>query len=232
MPLALLNTIFAEPAAVEVVLTDQKGNTPASYILVTVYAGATTRTMPLLTQAAAAALELNQSQTYTLAFSNTSVPIAPVTFNLGTTSMTVVVPGLNLVATTATGDGTGYTDFLMDATGDFVPNWQGGFTIGSGVVIDYQDVNFRVQLNDPELRDHAIGANLEDLNGKPNLPSTAQQGEAGILRSLSIDGRFSPSAITTTAVPLALDQLGFFIALSSASQLQTSAPLVTAVANL
>ncbi|HEV7237193.1 MAG TPA: hypothetical protein VGN15_13475 [Ktedonobacteraceae bacterium] len=123
-------------------------------------------------------------------------------------------------------------DLLLSATGDLVPNWSGGLVEATDIQADYQDVNFRVLTTNPDVVLWPLGADLELLGGKPNIQATAKLGEDSIRRALTYDGRFTPSELSITAVPLGKNQIQFFIGINNLRQVATTAPYYTAVVNL
>lgn len=47
-----------------------------------------------------------------------------------------------------------------------------------------------------------MGSSLQELVGLPNIPSTAQEAERRLVGSLTFDGRFDPSEIAVTPLPV------------------------------
>jgi hypothetical protein len=123
-------------------------------------------------------------------------------------------------------------DLKMSDDGDLVPNWVGGLAESDGIAVDYADVNFRILTNDPDMAGYSLGANLEDLIGKPNVASTGKAGEASILRCLTFDGRFPASQLQVTSVPISESQIAFFVFFSSPTRARAAMPLFQTVVNL
>ena len=122
-------------------------------------------------------------------------------------------------------------DLATTATYDLVPNYAGGLTTADGYDIDYADVNYRVLTNNPDHQLWPVGANLEDLTGKPNTPATGSMGVASILQALTFDGRFKSTGLSVTAVPLDLNTIQFFIGVTNTA-VRTTVPYLTTVVNL
>ena len=120
-------------------------------------------------------------------------------------------------------------DILISSDGDLVPNWNGGLSEGDDDVIDYQDINWRVLTNDPEHRAWNLGANLEDLIGLPNNPTTASMGERQIVSALTFDGRFDYNYLSVKSVPISQNEIQFFIGYQKLNYVRTTVPYYTTV---
>jgi len=98
-------------------------------------------------------------------------------------------------------------DFELDATGDLA--------LTSLYQAAKQDVTNRIRTQRTDWRSHRmIGGNLELLEGEPNTKATAEKGKAMMIETLLYDGRFSFSDLSIRAVPIAINQLQYYVFLN------------------
>lgn len=77
-----------------------------------------------------------------------------------------------------------------------------------------QSARNRIRTNDPEWPDYvesAVGANLEDLRGKPNTVETAREGVALITDALTRDGLIDTDDLYIRPIPIDRKTLVFFV---------------------
>jgi hypothetical protein len=81
-----------------------------------------------------------------------------------------------------------------------------------------QSARNRVKTNDPEWPDYqgiAIGANFEDLRGKPNTIETAREGVEKLTDCLTRDGLIDPEDLYIQPVPIDRKTIVFFVFINS-----------------
>ena len=74
-----------------------------------------------------------------------------------------------------------------------------------------QDIHNRVKTNNPDWYLHEkIGADLEDLRGKPNTQETGTEGEEKIANSLFYGDRINPGDLEVKAVPTKRNEITYY----------------------
>lgn len=119
----------------------------------------------------------------------------------------------------------------MSTGWDLVPNGAGGLTTAAGVAVDNQDIGYRARTNNPEHALWSIGANLEDLEGRPNNAATGTIGVQSLTKALTVDGRFTVVDLSISAVPINANEIEFDIGIASSTTI-TSPAYVTLVVQL
>lgn len=102
------------------------------------------------------------------------------------------------------------TDLRITPDGDLIVKDNDLATI-EGFEAAAQNVYCRLMSSDPEWYMEQIGANLEDLLGKPNTRETATEGEDMIKDVLTSDGLVSYEDLYVQAVPLDKSTLVFYV---------------------
>ena len=105
------------------------------------------------------------------------------------------------------------TDLRLSEDGDLVIE-RGDLSTVTKQEFITQSARNRVKISDPDWYDYAIeniGANLEDLLGKPNNPDTARQGIEKIGEALTRDGLIDGEDLYIRPVPIGRYVIGFFV---------------------
>ena len=89
-----------------------------------------------------------------------------------------------------------------------------------GEASELQLIKSRLQTDNPDWYFYKqVGADLSDLIGQPNSPSTANAGKAMILRALTYDKAFAEEDLRIEAVPVGPHQMLFDLQLKRRSNL-------------
>lgn len=94
-------------------------------------------------------------------------------------------------------------DLKLSADGDLVIEKGDLATVTKQEFVN-QSARNRMRVSDPEWRDYedlAIGANLEDLRGKPNTREVANDGANRIMAALTHDGLLDPEDVYVRPMP-------------------------------
>jgi len=100
-------------------------------------------------------------------------------------------------------------DIGLTVDGDL--DLDGDFTIVSENDYIKQQVNIRVKTINPDWFYDDLGADMEQLLGKPNTKITAEKGISLIRKSLTYDGFLDNDSVYIKPMPLDVDNVSFFL---------------------
>lgn len=111
------------------------------------------------------------------------------------------------------------TDLLFydfSTIGDLCIHESGDFEITKSYESARQDIQNRIRTQTGDWRSHSkIGGNLELLIGEPNTRETGRQGMMQIFETLTYDNRFLSGDLEIKAIPIAIDQIDFYVFLKA-----------------
>ena len=105
---------------------------------------------------------------------------------------------------------------LAFSQGDLVPNGSGGLLLVYDLDLDRQDCAYRALTNNPDQLLWPLGANLEDLIGKPNNAVTGTKAERQVANALTYDGRFLIQNLLIQSTPITLSEIEIAVTINDA----------------
>jgi hypothetical protein len=103
-------------------------------------------------------------------------------------------------------------DISVSASGDLTIQANGDFKTVVGSSVLKQDITFRVRSNPGDFYPHPeLGAGLDEIIGEPNDRNTCAIGERKIAHSLTNDGMIKSIDLAVKGVPIALDQVVYYL---------------------
>jgi hypothetical protein len=103
-------------------------------------------------------------------------------------------------------------DLAFTDDGDFVVDASGDFDIAEGNDCLVDDINIRLNTNNPDWYHHQwIGATLDDLLGEPNTRANGQLGYDKIVNCLTADGVVSMDDLEVNMIPVSTDEILYYL---------------------